>query len=45
MRFPFPSTPDSGGMSIIGQSVDMAVEERYTVALFRGCGKVRSRNN
>jgi hypothetical protein len=33
------------GIPTTGQSVDMAVEERDTAALFRGYGKVQSRNN
>jgi hypothetical protein len=36
----FDSDPIFGS----GQSVEMAVEERDTVALFRGCSKVQSRN-
>jgi hypothetical protein len=33
------------GIPTIGQSVALAVEERDTVALFRGCGKVQPLNN
>jgi len=33
------------GIPTTGQSVDMAAEERDTAALFRGYGKVQSRNN
>jgi len=44
-RFALQEQTGIGGSQPFGQSVDMAVEERDTVALFRGCGKVQSRNN